>query len=207
MTLQPSGNERELVWLGGSRLPVVQIALGILAVLITIFWLMPMKGTIRQMNRVIREHRKQLEEIERQSNLMKQLKGDYERLKRIVGSPVKEFERGRILSQLVSEISGLALQCDLHISAFQPGEPIFDREGRWIAMPIEVTAGGMMEALVRFLAGLRRLTPMTIVERIVLNSSRDNPDRLHIQLRIARYVLISSGVKVTSQRMGIGTPR
>ncbi|MCS7253908.1 MAG: type 4a pilus biogenesis protein PilO [Armatimonadota bacterium] len=189
------------------RFLIIHVVLALLSVFILAFWVAPMRSATRQMYRALEDQKRQLKELNRQAQLAKQLKRDYERLRRLVGLPLKKFERGKLISQLVSEVSEAASQCGLSVSAFQPGEPIPERDGRWVMVPIEVTMDGTMKALAHFLAALRRMTPLTIVERVVLSSSQDGADRMRIQMRISRYVLIESDSWATSQRSGVRMPR
>lgn len=205
--IQPLDEERGLARDSMLRMLVINGLLMLFAIFISLFWVIPIKGAIRQMYRALEDQRRQLRELDRQVRLMRQLESDYERMKRLTGSPVREFERGKLVSQLVSEVSELAAQCGLRVNSFQPSELIAERNGRWITMPIEVTMDGTIKALTQFLVSLRRMTPPTVVERMALSTSQDGAERMRIQMRISRYVLTESGKGAASQDSGAATPR
>lgn len=205
--VQPLDGEQELARDSTLRMLVINGLLVLFAIFIMLFWVIPIKGTIRQMYRALEDQRRQLKELDWQVRLMKQLESDYEKMKRVTGLPVREFERGKLVSQLVSEVSELAARCGLRVSSFQPSEPVVERNRRWVAMPIEVTMDGTMKAFTQFLVSLRRMTPPTIVERMALSTSQDGAERVRIQMRISRYVLIESGKWAASQHGGAAAPR
>ncbi len=207
MVTQILDEEQKLMKVTAHRILIINGLLTLFAILILAFWVTPIKSAIRQMYRALKEQKQQLNELDRQIRLVRQLQTDYEKMKGLIGSPVKEFERGKLVSQLVSEVSELAAQCGLRVSSFQPCESVAEPNGRWVTMPIEVTMDGTMKALTHFLVGLRRMTPPTIVDRMAISTSQDGGERLRIQMRVSRYVLIESGKWAASQRSGTRMPR
>jgi len=166
------------------------VVLLLLCCLLIGFWVMPMRNAIRQMNRAIREQRSQLNQLATQIEQVRRLRMEYSSLCRLIGSPVKVFERGRLSWQLVSEISELCLRSGLQIDALHPHEASFDNDKRLASLPVEVTATGTLEALSRFLFQLRKLTPITVVDGMAVQMPKGGSEKLQIQMRIVRFVIV-----------------
>jgi Tfp pilus assembly protein PilO len=78
----------------------------------------------------------------------------------------------------------------LQIDALHPYEASFDRDERLISLPVEVTATGTLEALSRFLFELRKLIPITVVDRMAIQMSKGGSEKLQTQMRIVRFVMV-----------------
>jgi Tfp pilus assembly protein PilO len=172
------------------RAIIVNACLVLLCGLLFAFWIMPMHGAIRQMNRAIKEQRSQLNQLTEQIEQVRKLRTEYNLLCKLVGSPVRAPERGKLSWQLVSDVSELCLRSGLQIDALHPYEASFDRDERLISLPVEVTATGTLEALSRFLFELRKLIPITVVDRMAIQMSKGGSEKLQAQMRIVRFVMV-----------------
>ena len=107
----------------------------------------------------------------------------YEGLVRELGEPLKRFNPGELTARLMEQVEGALVQSHLKVEALQPLAWQVNPEGRYVRLPVQVTAvttqpnlKDALEGITELLQRLRRLRPPLVTERWSLQViSRPNP--------------------------------
>lgn len=128
----------------------------------------------------------------------------YEAMVRELGEPLKRFNPSELTARLMEQVEGALVQSRLKVEALQPLAWQVNPEGRYVRLPVQVTAvttqpslKDALEGITELLQRLRRLRPPLVTERWSLQViSRPRPS-FRVQALLVWLVPVDDAVLQT----------
>jgi len=126
----------------------------------------------RSLSRQIAELDEQRLALSRRIAETQRQKERYEAMVRELGEPLKRFNPGALTARLMEQVEGALTQSRLKVETLQPLSWQVNAEGRWVRLPVQVTAvttqpnlNDALQGITELLQRLRRLHPPLVTER------------------------------------------
>ncbi len=149
----------------------------------------------------LRNLRQQNREMQKLLEQAKQQRDRYDKLVQELGTPLTEFDPGRMTAKLMEQVEGALTQSKIKPEALQPIPWQLNSELRAVRLSVQVTAvttqptlSDGLQGVTELLMRLRSLRPPVLVERLTMQAISEPRPALRLQAQVVWLVPVEDAV-------------